>query len=131
TYDPRRLADEKHHSPFQHLQDCLDKLAPCTLSLVFIDPFAPLYMHGSQNTSRDVAITLHWLRQMQKRYDCTLIADTNVVKRHTKDDFLRVQDRISGSGSFLAYADTQFTLSQEKPPDPLRTLYWFPRSSAP
>lgn len=125
-YDPRSLK-QKGFSRFDFLTRCLDNLAPIPGSLVYIDPVAPLFVHGNQNDANDVAISIHWLRRCGADRQITLICDANVAKLKNDEDFKRPQDRVSGSGAFLAYADTLFNLTQGKQLNDPRTLVWAPR----
>jgi len=129
-YDPRELR-RKDFSSFAFLEWCLQTLNPPPGSLVFIDPFAPLFIQGNQNDARDVALSLHWLRRCAQRWQITVICDANVAKMRNDEDFRRPQDRIAGSGAFLAYADTVFNLSEGPTPDDPRTLIWVPRMAKP
>jgi hypothetical protein len=137
TYDCRSLKlhtrdqDKKlsaKKNAYDFLWHCLERLHPIPGSLVFIDPLAPLFIEGDQNCARDVALSLHWLRRCAQRLTCTFICDANVAKLREGEDFKRPQDRISGSGAFLAYADTVFNFTEDGalPTDP-RTLSWRPR----
>jgi hypothetical protein len=131
NYDPRKLKQEKQHSAFTFLADCLTALHPQPGGLVFIDPVAPLFIQGNQNDARDVALSLHWLRQCVRQWQITVICDANVTKMRSDEDFKRPQDRIAGSGAFLAYSDTVFNLSEGPTPEDPRTLVWIPRMAKP
>lgn len=113
--------------PFDFLLKCLLKLTPIPGSLVFIDPMAPLFVHGDQNRARDVAISMHFLRRMTRQFNCSIIANANVVKAKIDEGHKRPQDRIVGSGAFVAYTDTQIYLVEGDEPGDPRTLGWTPR----
>lgn len=117
---------------FKILTACLNKLNPIPGSLVFIDPVAPLFIKGDQNRSRDVATSLHRYRREIADRQITMIALTNIGKQRQDDasQHKRPQDRISGSGSFTAYSDTQiYVVDAEDPSDPESPtlMGWTPR----
>jgi hypothetical protein len=130
-YDPRALR-AGNHSAFDFFDQCLNTLDPAPGSLVFVDPFAPLFIHGDQNNARNVAISLQWIRRCSQVRQLTLVCDANVAKLKADEDFKRPQDRISGSGAFLAYADTIFNFSEDAKLNgaaaSTRTLMWQPRT---
>lgn len=128
-YDPRTLR-AGNFSAFDFFDQCLDKLAPLPGGLVFVDPLAPLFIAGNQNIAKDVAIALQWIRRCAQRRGITLVCDANVAKLKADEDFQRPQDRISGSGAFLAYSDTVFNFVQEAVDPTIRTLTWQPRRAA-
>lgn len=117
-------------SPLNFFLRCLQILNPTPGSLTFVDPIAPLFVFGDQNRARDVAISMHWARKMARQFQTTLICNANVVKAKIDEGHKRPQDRIVGSGAFVAYTDTQIYLVEgEEPGDP-RTLGWTPRRGA-
>lgn len=125
-YDPRTLHAGKQ-TAFQFFAACLDRMAPLPGSLVFVDPMAPLFIQGDQNNARNVALSLHWIRRCGQAHQITLICDANVTKLKADEDFKRPQDRISGSGAFLAYSDTVFNFTDDGTDEHIRTLTWQPR----
>jgi len=117
----------KSHTAYELFKFCLDKLSPLPGGLVFVDPLAPLFIVGEQNRARDVAISLHLIRRNVRHRQVTLVGSANVGKPKIDEEYLRPQDRISGSGAFVAYSDTQIYMqSPEKPGEPT-TLGWTPR----
>ena len=106
---------------------CLGKLKPQPGALVFVDPVAPLFIKGDQNRARDVAVSLHWFRHCARRHGITLLCSTNVAKTKVEDTYRRPQDRVAGSGAFVAYSDTQIYM--EPPPEQggPTILGWTPR----
>lgn len=83
-----------------------DKLQPIPGSLVVLDPAYPLFTLGNQNDAKAVAATLHWFRDLIWEFQITLICCANVAKEREGDKIRRSQDRVSGSGAFIAYSDT-------------------------
>jgi RecA-family ATPase len=114
-------------SPLNFLHRCIEILKPIPGSILFIDPMAPLFVLGDQNRARDVAISMHFIRRMARQYNITIICNANVVKAKTDTEHKRPQDRIVGSGAFIAYTDTQIYLVEGEGPDDPRTLGWTPR----
>lgn len=116
-------------SAFTLFEDCLKKLAPIPGSWVNVDPVAPLFIQGNQNDARDVALSLHWFRKMAEKYQITLALFANVGKQRQEDTYRRAQDRIAGSGAFVAYSDTQISVEQDDAG--VMTMRWTPRSAPP
>jgi len=110
-FDPRNWG--RKSTAFTLLEDCLKRLNPKPGSIVYIDPVAPLFIQGNQNEARDVALSLHWYRKLAQRYRITLVLFANVGKMKTDDVYRRAQDRIAGSGAFVAYSDTQISVDQD------------------
>ena len=110
-FDPRNWG--RKSTAFTLFEDCLKKLAPKPGSIVNTDPVAPLFIQGSQNEARDVALSLHWFRKLAQQYQITLVLFANVGKQKTDDVYRRAQDRIAGSGAFVAYSDTQISVEQD------------------
>jgi hypothetical protein len=129
-YDPRKVL-LRSFSAFDFLQTEINRFKPKPGSVIFIDPLAPLFVQGEQNTSKNVAVSLQWVRRCCQPAHMTAICDTNVTKLKADEDFKRPQDRLAGSGAFLAYSDTVFNLTQEDMNSPVRTLCWYPRMSPP
>ncbi len=129
SYEPLSLL-EKGHKPLEHLKRCLDKLGPKPGGEVVIDPMSPLFLQGDQNNAKEVAVTIHKLRRLQEEYLCSFLCAANVKKTLMSEDFLRPQDRISGSPAFQAYGDTQFNFTQDGPNSwDTRTLFWVARDA--
>lgn len=108
-------------------ETCLNKLAPMPGSLILVDPIAPLFIIGDQNRARDVAVSLHWFRRCARNRSLTFICCANVAKAKANEEYQRPQDRISGSGAFVAYSDTQIYMIGETDPDTHVSLGWTPR----
>lgn len=124
TYDPRELK-KPGHSAFNFLRDRLARLKPIPGSLLSIDPMAPLFIQGDQNSARDVAVSLHWIRKLVDEYQCTVVCDMNVTKIKIGEGFADLFDAFSGSAAFRAYADTLFVFQRDDDQDNgPRTLHW-------
>lgn len=82
------------------------KLQPTAGSLVIVDPAYPLFIKGNQNDARDVAVSMHGFRRLVQRFQITLICCANTAKEREENKTQRPQDRVSGSGAFIAYSDT-------------------------
>jgi archaellum biogenesis ATPase FlaH len=109
------------------LKTCLDRLKPIPGSVTIIDPLAPLFIKGDQNRARDVAISMHEIRRIGADLQTTMVCMANVAKAKVGEEHRRAQDRISGSGAFVAYTDTQIHLQENDEPAGVRTLGWTPR----
>lgn len=109
------------------LETCIARLKPIPGSLLIIDPIAPLFIKGDQNKARDVAISCHVIRRLARKYQVTIIGMANVAKAKVGEEHRRAQDRISGSGAFVAYTDTQIHLQESTEQAGVRTLGWTPR----
>lgn len=105
----------------------LDKIQPLPGSLIAIDPAYPLFIKGDQNKARDVAVSLHVYRRLMAAFHVSFICCSNVTKERTDSSFARPQDRISGSGAFSAYSDTQIYLMDKKGDGYPQLLGWTPR----
>jgi len=126
-FDPRSWG--RKQSAFTLFEDCLKRLDPQPGSIVFVDPTAPLFIQGNQNDARDVALSLHWFRRLARQYQITLVLFANVGKQKAEDVYRRAQDRIAGSGAFVAYSDTQISVDQDV--DGVVTVQLTPRNGAP
>ncbi len=124
SMDPQDWIKE---SPLNFFLRCLQKLNPTPGSLTFVDPIAPLFVYGDQNRAHDVAVSMHFARRMARKFQTTLVCNANVVKAKHNEGHKRPQDRIVGSGAFVAYADTQIYLVESDEPGGPRTLGWTPR----
>lgn len=124
-FDPRNWG--KKHSALALFEKCLEVMEPLPGSWVNIDPVAPLFIQGNQNDARDVALSLHWFRKMAKKYRITLALFANVGKQKSEETYRRAQDRIAGSGAFVAYSDTQISVDQDE--EGVMTMRWTPRAA--
>lgn len=122
-FDPRNWG--KKQSALALFEKCLECLEPIPGSWVSADPVAPLFIQGNQNDARDVALSLHWFRKMAKKYQITLALFANVGKQKSEETYRRAQDRIAGSGAFVAYSDTQISVDQDEAG--VMTMRWTPR----
>lgn len=125
-FDPRAW---KRTETFKFLERCLNKLSPKPGAFVIIDPIAPLFVQGKTNDNWDVAISSHYYRQETRQRQITMVCTANVSKQRTEDYYIRPQDRIAGSGAFVAYSDTQIYLERDK--EGILTLGWVPRTFNP
>lgn len=126
-FDPRNWG--KKQSALALFEKCLECLEPIPGSWVSADPVAPLFIQGNQNDARDVALSLHWFRKMSKKYQITLALFANVGKQKAEETYRRAQDRIAGSGAFVAYSDTQISVDQDE--QGVMTMRWTPRLGPP
>ena len=124
-FDPQNWG--RKHSAFTLFEKCLAKLDPIPGSWVNVDPVAPLFIQGNQNDARDVALSLHWYGKMAAKYQVTFALFANVGKQKTEDTYRRAQDRIAGSGAFVAYSDTQISVEQDE--EGVMSMRWTPRSA--
>jgi len=111
---------------------CLDHLKPLPGGHVFVDPIAPLFIVGDQNRPRDVAITLFHFSRFAKRYQINITAAAHFSKQKmdAQTQYRRPMDRISGTGAFVGYSDTQVWLIDPEPPEqPYHIFGWRPRHS--
>lgn len=133
--------DRKKRSPRSWLQTKFDtslletilrdKLQPIPGSLVVIDPAYPLFTLGNQNDAKSVATTLHWFRDLIAEYQITLICCANVAKEREGEKVRRSQDRVSGSGAFIAYSDTNMYMHDGEGEGYPVIFGWTPRRTAP
>lgn len=110
--------------------DCLNQLAPIPGSHVFVDPVSPLFICGDSNRARDVARTMLWLSRLCRERSINITCAAHFAKQRTdpKEQYTRPQDRISGSGAFAGFSDTQMYLIDPCPPEqPSHVLGWVPR----
>lgn len=101
---------------------------------VFVDPVSPIFVAGSPNNSRDVARTLlNMSRECQAR-QINITCAAHFAKQPADQNALyaRPQDRISGSGAWAGFSDTQMYLIDPLPPTvPYHVFGWNPRLNAP
>lgn len=124
TQKPKEWRDAAAVALFE---SCLAKLSPQPGGLVFVDPVAPLFIKGDQNRARDVAVSLHCFRRCARQYCITLFCSANVAKSKVEEAYRRPQDRIAGSGAFVAYSDTQIYMQPPTEPNGPTILGWTPR----
>jgi hypothetical protein len=126
----------------QRSEDALDvllevvnmKLDPPPGGHLFLDPLAPLWIKGDPNKARDVAISLTRLTRLCQERFINITAPVHFSKQRSdpKDVYARPQDRISGSGAFAGFSDTQVYLCDPLPPAvPCHVLGWVPRHGPP
>jgi len=126
AFDPRAWGKKRDAlTLFEDCLKCLGENGPIPGSVVNVDPVAPIFIQGNQNDARDVALSLHWYRKIARKYQITLLLYANTAKQKQDDGYRRPQDRISGSGAFVAYSDTQIALEQDE--DRVLTLRLVPR----
>jgi len=80
-----------------------------TYDLMILDPIG-IFMDGSINNYKNVAMSLYFLNQFAKQHNITILAMHHTSKARTDFTFQRPQDRISGSGALLGYSATQMVL---------------------
>lgn len=118
----------------QLLTHTIGALNPPPGSHLFIDPLAPLFITGNQNRARDVAASLVGLSRIieERQINITGICHFAKQKGTKADRYTRPQDRISGSGAFSGFSDTQIYLVDPEPPQQdYYILGWNPRHHAP
>lgn len=111
---------------------CLDILNPIPGSMVCVDPVSPLFIAGDQNRARDVARTMLGMsREAQQRQISLFLTAHFAKQRQSADDqYTKPQDRISGSGAFSGFTDTQLYLVEPIPNvQPYHIFGWVPRHS--
>ena len=121
--------DWRKDSPTELLISCLDTLDLPRGAFLVIDPGSPLFIIGDPNRQKDVARTcLYWRRAVRERL-LTLLALANIGKRRKDptDGYARPQDRIAGSGAFVAHTDTQVYMEEHETEAGVRVLGWVPR----
>ncbi len=103
-------------------------------NLLTIDPAAPFYVPGSANDARPVAAMLWALHVIARELQITIIVIGHFHKQPSDPNqrYRRPQDRISGSGAWSGFSDTQMYLVDPEPPhQDYHILGWVPRQSAP
>jgi len=128
--DASKALDLLHYA----LQHCNNGVPPPPGAFVTIDPVSPLYIAGNANASRDVARSLLAFSREAKSFQISLMLTAHFGKQLADKTarYARPQDRISGSGAFSGFSDTQIYLCDPDPPDhPFHSLGWNPRHRAP
>lgn len=111
-------------------QKGLDFLNPVPGSHLIVDPVSPLFISGDQNKPRDVAATMIQFSRFARRYqiNITCCAHFSKQKPDAQTQYRRYVDRISGSGAFVGFTDTQLYLIDPEPPEqPYHVFGWRPR----
>ncbi len=127
TFNLNLLSNEK--AAHQVLIESLAKLDMPPGATLIIEPYAPGFMNGDQNRSRDVAAGMHRLRRLCKERQINVIAMVHFHKQPSDESkqYRRFIDRISGSGAFAGYSDTQMYLIGADPPlQPYHIFGWNP-----
>lgn len=93
------------------LATSLDRMELPPGSLVVVDPSA-LFL-GNPNDYHATAVTMLEIRRVLRIRQLTMIgtAHTSKQKADKKERYMRLQDRINGSGAQLGYGDTQMYLA--------------------
>lgn len=135
-FDLKDLRDAHKSLELFHyaLAHCNNGLPPPPGALVTVDPVSPLYISGNPNASRDVARSLLTFSREARSFQVSLLLTAHFSKQHADKTarYQRPQDRISGSGAFSGFSDTQIYLCDPEPPDhPFHTLGWTPRHRPP
>lgn len=97
-------------------------------ALLIVDPL-PLYIPGDLNKYKDVAIGLAQLDKVLQARQLTMLGVFHVSKQkgNPKDNYLRPQDRILGSGGQIGYSETaMYLLSPEEGNKPYYEVGWIP-----
>jgi hypothetical protein len=116
------------------LRWCVDKLNPQPGSHLAIDPAAPFFVPGSQNEPRAVACLLWELHIIARERQITIFPFAHFSKQSADHSqrYHRPQDRISGSGAWVGFSDTQmFMVDPEPPEQPYHIFGWNPRHAPP
>ena len=115
-------------SLFEHV---LAALLPPPGALVILDPLTPLFISGSANDQRPVALTLLRLGRACQQHQLTMLATAyfGKQKQDSASQYIRPVDRIAGSGVFAGYSHTQMYLveSPNLIEQPFHTFGWKPR----
>lgn len=117
----------RKNTAFTLFEQCLAQLNPQPGWIVYVDPVSPLFVQGNPNDMKDVALSCCWYRVMARKYGITLVLFSNVAKQKTEDTYKRVQDRIAGSGAWVAYTDTQISVEQDE--EGILSLHMTPRNA--
>lgn len=123
-----------HRLALDIMRSAINALNPQPGSLLNIDPAAPFYVPGSSNDPRSVAAMMWALHTIARARQITILVTGHFHKQPTDPNarYRRPQDRISGSGAWSGFSDTQMYLIDPEPPDqPYHILGWVPRQSAP
>lgn len=106
--DDRSFAEDWLSDAELCLKRIKDKLTRPFDTLV-LDPLG-LFIDGSPNDYRKVAISLVRLNRRAAEWDVRIIANHHAVKTRSDFHFKRPQDRISGSQALQGYSGTQMVL---------------------
>lgn len=123
--------DANGRALFQH---CMAVLNPIPGSHVIIDPIGPLFITGNQNRARDVAASLISMSRCieERQINITGTAHFSKQKADPNDRYRRPQDRISGSGAWSGFSDTQMYIVDPEPPNRnYHQFGWNPRNLPP
>lgn len=93
------------------LRRVMDRLKP--FDFLILDPIAPFLM-GSLIDFRSVMISLIHISRVTLEREATTLATHHLTKARSDYQFLRPQDRISGSAAFHGYSGTQMILIEGK-----------------
>lgn len=134
TFDRKLLRN--HLVALETLRWCVQRFTPAIIpgSHLVIDPPAPLFVPGSQNDPRSVAALLWELHVIARELQITIFLLCHFAKQlaDIEQRYRRPQDRISGSGAWSGFSDTQMYLCDPEPPaQPYHIVGWNPRNSAP
>lgn len=111
----------------------INRLDPQPGGHLFVDPVSPLFITGNQNRSRDVAASLLGFSRIAqaRQINITMTAHFAKQKGDHGDRYTRPQDRISGSGSFSGFSDTQIYLVDPEGKQDFHLMGWTPRHRPP
>lgn len=131
----RRLLGNANVS-LETLRWCLKQFATPIIpgSHLAIDPAAPFFVPGSQNEPRAVGRLLWELHIIARELQCTIFILAHFSKQlaDASQRYTRPQDRISGSGAWSGFSDTQIYMVDPEPPaQPYHLLGWNPRHAPP
>lgn len=127
-YDLAKI--QKSFNAIVCFEEAVRRLNPIPGSHLFVDPASPLFIAGDPNRARDVAASLlRFSRVAQQLQICiTCTAHFGKQKGDPREQYVRPQDRIAGSGAFAGFSDTQIYLVDPLPPDQAyHILGWVPR----
>lgn len=131
-FNPYKLRNKL--ARIQILSDALDRLDPLPPgSLVMVDPLA-LFLGGNLSDYDSCAIACTQIRRLCQERGITIIgtAHSSKQKADKKERYLRLQDRINGSGALFGYTDTQMYLaSPEETGERHYTFLWAPHHARP
>lgn len=116
------------------LRYCLSKIPIRPGSQLCLDPAAPLFVPGSQNDPRAVAALLWELHVIARERMATIFVLAHFAKQlaDASQRYTRPQDRISGSGAWSGFSDTQMYMVDPEPPAaPYHGFGWNPRHAPP
>lgn len=122
------------HVALAIMRTAIEAVDPQPGNILTIDPAAPFYVPGSANDARPVAAMLWALHVIARELQITIIVIGHFHKQPSDPNarYRRPQDRISGSGAWSGFSDTQMYLIDPEPPhQDYHILGWVPRQSAP